>query len=130
VSAALFLIMVVAGSMHGKVAFGLNISDVTTDGNTSSLPTLDEVSVVSAFLAFCAVRVGKAPDQCYGVAWGAASASAAILRIRPAWSSLAGGYVGLLSVMGMCRELSGAAIRSREDPRCPRQVRHSPHPTE
>jgi hypothetical protein len=36
------------------------------------------MSVTFAFLAFRAVRMGKAPDRCYRVVWGAAVASATV----------------------------------------------------
>ena len=66
--------------------------------------TLDGVSVAFAFLAFRAVRRGKAPDRCYRVVWGAAGASASInfsYEYGQSGNLLAGGYVGLLSVLGM-----------------------------
>jgi len=64
VPAALFLIMVVAGSMHGLVAFGLEVLG-WHDGWEYLVPaTLDGVSVAFAFLAFRAGRRGKAPDRC------------------------------------------------------------------
>ena len=104
VPAALFLTMVVAGSMHGLVAFGLNVLG-WHDGWEYLVPaTLDGVSVAFAFLAFRAVRRGKAPDRCYRVVWGAAGASASInfsYEYGQSGNLLAGGYVGLLSVLGM-----------------------------
>jgi Protein of unknown function (DUF2637) len=104
VPAALFLTMVVAGSMHGLVAFGLNVLG-WHDGWEYLVPaTLDGVSVAFAFLAFRAVRRGKAPDRCYRVVWGAAGASASInfsYEYSQSGNLLAGGYVGLLSVLGM-----------------------------
>jgi hypothetical protein len=104
VPAALFLIMVLAGSMHGLVAFGLHVLG-WRDGWEYLVPaTLDGVSVAFAFLAFRAVRREKPPDRCYRVVWGAASASAAInfsYEYSQSGNPLAGGYVGLLSVLGM-----------------------------
>ena len=104
VPAALFLIMVVAGSMHGLVAFGLNVLG-WHDGWEYLVPaTLDGVSVAFAFLAFRAVRRGKAPDRCYRVVWGAAGASASInfsYEYGQSGNLIAGGYVSLLSVLGM-----------------------------
>ena len=101
VPAALFLIMVVAGSMHGLVAFGINILGWRNGWEYLVPATLDGVSVAFAFRA---VRLGKAPDRCYRVVWGAASASAAInfsYEYDQSGNLLAGGYVGLLSVLGM-----------------------------
>jgi hypothetical protein len=96
--------MVVAGSMHGLVAFGINVLG-WYDGWEYLVPaTLDGVSVAFAFLAFRAVRRGKAPDRCYRVVWGAATASASInfpYEYGQSGNLLAGGYVGLLSVLGM-----------------------------
>ena len=104
VPAALFLIMVVAGSMHGLVAFGLEVLG-WQDGWEYLVPTtLDGVSVAFAFLAFRAVRRGKAPDRCYRVVWGAAGASASInfsYEYGQSSNLIAGGYVSLLSVLGM-----------------------------
>jgi hypothetical protein len=104
VPAALFLIMVIAGSMHGLVAFGRDVLG-WRDGWEYLVPaTLDGVSVAFAFLAFRAVRRGKAPDRCYRVVWGAAGASASInfsYEFDESGNVLAGGYVGLLSVLGM-----------------------------
>jgi Protein of unknown function (DUF2637) len=104
VPAALFLIMVVAGSMHGLVAFGINILGWRNGWEYLVPATLDGVSVAFAFLAFRAIRLGKAPDRCYRVVWGAGSASAAInfsYEYDQSGNVLAGGYVGLLSVLGM-----------------------------
>jgi hypothetical protein len=104
VPAALFLVMVVAGSMHGLVAFGLNVLGWRNGWEYLVPATLDGVSVAFAFLAFRAVRLGKAPDRCYRVVWGAASASASInfsYEYGQSGNLLAGGYVGLLSVLGM-----------------------------
>jgi uncharacterized protein DUF2637 len=96
--------MVVAGSMHGLVAFGLNVLG-WHDGWVYLVPaTLDGVSVAFAFLAFRAVRRGKAPDRCYRVVWRVAGASASInfsYEYGQSGNLLAGGYVGLLSVLGM-----------------------------
>jgi hypothetical protein len=104
VPAALFLVMVVAGSMHGLVAFGLEVLG-WQDGWEYLVPaTLDGVSVAFAFLAFRAVRRGKAPDRCYRVVWGAAGASASInfsYEYGQSGNLIAGGYVSLLSVLGM-----------------------------
>jgi hypothetical protein len=104
VPAALFLIMVVAGSMHGLVAFGTNVLAWHNGWEYLVPATLDGVSVAFAFLAFRAVRRGKAPDRCYRVVWGAAGASASInfsYEYGQSGNLLAGGYVGLLSVLGM-----------------------------
>ena len=104
VPAALFLIMVVAGSMHGLVAFGCNVLGWRNGWEYLVPATLDGVSVAFAFLAFRAVRRGKAPDRCYRVVWGAAGASASInfsYEYGQSGNLLAGGYVGLLSVLGM-----------------------------
>jgi hypothetical protein len=104
IPATLFLCMVIAGSMHGLVAFGYNVLG-WRDGWEYLVPaTLDGVSVAFAFLAFRAVRKRRAPDRCYRVVWGAAGASAAInysYEYGQSGNVLAGGYVGLLSVLGM-----------------------------
>jgi hypothetical protein len=65
--AAMFLIMVVAGSMHGLIAFGINILGWRNGWEYLVPATLGGVSVAFAFLAFRAVRLGKAPDRCYRV---------------------------------------------------------------
>jgi hypothetical protein len=104
VPAALFLIMVVAGSMHGLVAFGRNVLGWRGGWEYLVPATLDGVSVAFPFLAFRALRRGKAPDRCYRVVWGAAGASASInfsYEYDQSGNVLAGGYVGLLSVLGM-----------------------------
>jgi len=104
IPATLFLCMVIAGSMHGLVAFGYNVLG-WRDGWEYLVPaTLDGVSVAFAFLAFRAVRKHRTPDRCYRVVWGAAGASAAInysYEYGQSGNVLAGGYVGLLSVLGM-----------------------------
>jgi hypothetical protein len=104
VPAGLFLIMVVAGSMHGLVAFGRETLE-WHDGWEYLVPaTLDGVSVAFAFLAFRAVRRGGNPDRCYRVVWGAAGASAAInfsYEFGQSDNIVAGGYVSLLSVLSM-----------------------------
>ena len=97
IPATLFLCMVIAGSMHGLVAFGYNVLG-WRDGWEYLVPaTLDGVSVAFAFLAFRAVRKRRAPDRCYRVVWGAAGASAAInysYEYGQSGNVLAGGYVG------------------------------------
>ena len=95
IPAALFLVMVIAGSMHGLVAFGREVLQ-RHDGWEFLVPgTLDGVSVAFGFLAFRAVRRGKAPDRCYRVVWGAVGASAAInftYEFDKSSNALAGGY--------------------------------------
>ena len=64
--------------------------------------TLDGVSVAFAFLAFRAVRRGKAPDRCYRVVWGAAGSSASInFSYEYGQSAHRRRDVSLLSVLGM-----------------------------
>ena len=105
IPAALFWVMVLAGSLHGLVAFGRNVLG-WRDGWEYLVPgTLDGVSVTFAFLAFRAVRMKKAPDRCYRVVWGAAIASATVNFAYEFTHSghniIAGGYLALLSLFGM-----------------------------
>jgi hypothetical protein len=58
--------------------FGLNVPGWRNGWEYLVPATLDGVSIAFAFLAFRAVRRGKAPDRCYRVVWGAAGASASI----------------------------------------------------
>src|SRR5207248_4886795 len=74
IPAGLFWAMVLAGSLHGLVAFGRQVLG-WHDGWEYLVPgTLDGVSVTFAFLAFRAVRKHKATDRCYRVVWGTALA--------------------------------------------------------
>jgi hypothetical protein len=104
VPAALFWVMVLAGSFHGLVAFG-RLALGWRNGWEYLVPgTLDGVSVTFAMLAFRAVRRQKTPDRCYRVVWGAALASATInfaQEFGVSRNALAGGYVALLSLFGM-----------------------------
>jgi hypothetical protein len=76
--AVLFWAMVIAGSLHGQVAFGRDTRG-WRDGWEYLVPgTLDGVSVTFAFLAFRAVRMQKSPARCQRVVWGAAIASATV----------------------------------------------------
>jgi hypothetical protein len=105
IPAALFWAMVLAGSLHGLVAFGRNVLG-WRDGWEYLVPgTLDGVSVTFAFLAFRAVRMKKAPDRCYRVVWGAAIASATVNfayeYTHSGHNIVAGGYLALLSLFGM-----------------------------
>jgi hypothetical protein len=105
VPATLFWGMVLAGSLHGLVAFGRNV--LAWHGGWEYLVpgTLDGVSVTFAFLAFRAVRKQKAPDRCQRVVWGAALASATVNFAyeysHSGHNVVAGGYLGLLSLFGM-----------------------------
>jgi hypothetical protein len=102
--AALFWVMVLAGSFHGLVAFGRTTLGWRNGWEYLVPGTLDGVSVTFAMLAFRAVRKQKAPDRCYRVVWGAAIASATINfahEYETSGNALAGGYVGLLSLFGM-----------------------------
>jgi hypothetical protein len=105
IPAVLFWGMVLAGSLHGLVAFGRTV--LRWHGGWEYLVpgTLDGVSVTFAFLAFRAVRKQKAPDRCQRVVWGAALASATVNFAYEYGHSghnvVAGGYLGLLSLFGM-----------------------------
>jgi hypothetical protein len=105
VPAGLFWAMVLAGSLHGLVAFGRDVLG-WRDGWEYLVPgTLDGVSVTFAFLAFRAVRMKKAPDRCYRVVWGAAVASATVNfayeYTHSGHNIIAGGYLALLSLFSM-----------------------------
>ncbi len=105
IPAALFWAMVLAGSLHGLVAFGRTVIG-WRDGWEYLVPgTLDGVSVTFAFLAFRAVRRQKAPDRCNRVVWGAAMASAVVNfayeYTHSGHNIVAGGYLALLSLFGM-----------------------------
>jgi len=105
IPAGLFWTMVMAGSFHGLVAFGRDMLG-WRDGWEYLVPgTLDGVSVTFAFLAFRAVRMAKPPDRCRRVVWSAALASAAINFAYEYTDSghnlVAGGYLALLSLLGM-----------------------------
>jgi Protein of unknown function (DUF2637) len=105
IPAGLFWAMVLAGSLHGLVAFGRQVLG-WHDGWEYLVPgTLDGVSVTFAFLAFRAVRKQKAPDRCYRVVWGAALASATVNfayeYTHSGHNLVAGGYLALLSLFGM-----------------------------
>ncbi len=104
VPAALFWVMVLAGSFHGLVAFGRSTLGWHNGWEFLVPGTLDGVSVTFAMLAFRAVRKGKTPDRCHRVVWGAALASATInfsYEYGQSGNALAGGYVALLSLFGM-----------------------------
>jgi hypothetical protein len=90
--------------------------------------TLDGVSVTFAFLAFRAIRMRKAPDRCQRVVWGAALASATVNFAYEYGHSgpnvVAGGYLGLLSLLGMVmfhkfldQFEEGSAYVKRENPK-------------
>jgi hypothetical protein len=105
IPAALFWAMVLAGSLHGLVAFGRSVLGWHAGWEYLVPATLDGVSVTFAFLAFRAVRMRKAPDRCYRVVWGAAVASATVTfayeYTRSGHNIIAGGYLALLSLFGM-----------------------------
>jgi len=105
VPAALFWVMVLAGSFHGLVAFGRDMVGWRGGWEYLVPGTLDGVSVTFAFLAFRAVRKAKAPDRCRRVVWGAAFASATVNfayeHADSGGNIVAGGYVALLSLFGM-----------------------------
>jgi len=128
VPAGLFWVMVLAGSLHGLVAFGRDVLGWHEGWEYLVPGTLDGVSVTFAFLAFRAVRKQKAPDRCYRVVWGAALASAVVNFAYEYTSSghniIAGGYLGLLSLFGMImfhefldQFEEGAAYVRRENPK-------------
>ncbi|WP_157437347.1 hypothetical protein [Actinoplanes subtropicus] len=105
IPAALFWAMVLAGSLHGLVAFGRSVLGWHAGWEYLVPGTLDGVSVTFAFLAFRAVRMKKAPDRCYRVVWGAAIASATVNfayeYTHSGHNVIAGGYLALLSLFGM-----------------------------
>src|SRR5438552_3388458 len=105
IPAGLFWAMVLAGSLHGLVAFGRQVLGWHGGWEYLVPGTLDGVSVTFAFLAFRAVRRQKAPDRCYRVVWGAAVASATVNFAYEYGHSghnvVAGGYLALLSLFGM-----------------------------
>jgi hypothetical protein len=105
IPAGLFWAMVLAGSLHGLVAFGRGVLGWHGGWEYLVPGTLDGVSVTFAFLAFRAVRMKKVPDRCYRVVWGAAVASATVnFAYEYAHSGhnvIAGGYLALLSLFGM-----------------------------
>jgi Protein of unknown function (DUF2637) len=105
IPAVLFWGMVLAGSLHGLVAFGRQVLG-WHDGWEYLVPgTLDGVSVTFAFLAFRAIRKKKSPAHCQRVVWGAALASATVNFAyeygHSHHNAVAGGYLGLLSLFGM-----------------------------
>ncbi|HKS99250.1 MAG TPA: DUF2637 domain-containing protein, partial [Rugosimonospora sp.] len=128
IPATLFWGMVLAGSLHGLVAFGRTVLG-WHDGWEYLVPgSLDGVSVTFAFLAFRAVRRQKAPDRCQRVVWGAALASATVNFAyeygRSGHNVVAGGYLGLLSLFGMVmfhefldQFEEGAAYVKRDNPK-------------
>jgi hypothetical protein len=105
IPAALFWGMVLAGSLHGLIAFGRTVLGWHSGWEYLVPGTLDGVSVTFAFLAFRAVRKQKSPDRCQRVVWGAALASATVnfaYEYGPSGHNVvAGGYVALLSLFGM-----------------------------
>jgi hypothetical protein len=105
IPAGLFWAMVLAGSLHGLVAFGRSVLGWHAGWEYLVPGTLDGVSVTFAFLAFRAVRKQKAPDRCYRVVWGAAVASATVNfayeYTHSGHNIVAGGYLALLSLFGM-----------------------------
>jgi hypothetical protein len=128
VPAGLFWGMVLAGSLHGLVAFGREVLRWHAGWEYLVPGTLDGVSVTFAFLAFRAVRRQKAPDRCQRVVWGAALASATVNFAYEYGHSghnvVAGGYLGLLSLFGMVmfhefldQFEEGAAYVRRQNPK-------------
>ncbi len=128
VPAGLFWGMVLAGSLHGLVAFGREV--LRWQGGWEYLVpgTLDGVSVTFALLAFRAVRRQKAPDRCQRVVWGAALASATVNFAyeysHSGHNVVAGGYLALLSLFGMImfheflnQFEEGTGYLKRENPR-------------
>jgi hypothetical protein len=105
IPAALFWAMVLAGALHGLVAFGRSVLGWHGGWEYLVPGTLDGVSMTFAFLAFRAVRMKKAPDRCYRVVWGAAVASATVTfayeYTHSGHNIIAGGYLALLSLFGM-----------------------------
>jgi hypothetical protein len=105
IPAGLFWAMVLAGSLHGLVAFGRDVLGWHHGWEYLVPGTLDGVSVTFAFLAFRALRKHKAPDRCYRVVWGAAIASATVNFTyeysHSGHNLIAGGYLALLSLFGM-----------------------------
>lgn len=103
--AVLFWAAVLLGSARGLTAFGRDTIR-WHDGWEYLVPlTLDGVGISFGVLAFRAVRKQRNPDRCIRVAWSAMTASAAINFFHEAGllhgSALGGGYLGLLSILGM-----------------------------
>jgi hypothetical protein len=128
IPATLFWGMVLAGSLHGLVAFGRTVLGWHNGWEYLVPGSLDGVSVTFAFLAFRAVRRQKAPDRCQRVVWGAALASATVNFAYEYGHSghnvVAGGYLGLLSLFGMVmfhefldQFEEGAAYIKRQNPK-------------
>jgi hypothetical protein len=128
VPAGLFWAMVLAGSLHGLIAFGRSVLGWHGGWEYLVPGTLHGVSVTFAFLAFRAVRLRKAPDRCYRVVWGAAIASATVNFAyeysHSGHNVIAGGYLALLSLFGMvmlheflAQFEDGAAYVKRHNPR-------------
>ena len=128
IPATLFWGMVLAGSLHGLVAFGRSVLGWRYGWEYLVPGSLDGVSVTFAFLAFRAVRRQKAPDRCQRVVWGAALASATVNFAYEYGHSghnvVAGGYLGLLSLFGMVmfhefldQFEEGAAYVQRQNPK-------------
>lgn len=105
VPAALFLAMVFTGSFRGLVAFGRDTLHWHNGWEYLVPGTLDGSAVAFAFLAFRAVRKRRSPDRAQRVVWGAAASSAVINFLHEAGgingSILGGGYLALLSLLGM-----------------------------
>jgi hypothetical protein len=105
VPAVLFWLAVLTGSARGLIAFGRDNLH-WHDGWEYLVPfTLDGVAVSFGVLAFRAIRKERNPDRATRIAWGAMIASAAIQYGHEAGlidgSALGGGYLALLSLLGM-----------------------------
>ena len=118
VPAGLVWAMVVAGSLHGLVAFGETALGWSNAWAYLVPGTLDGVSVTFAVLAFRSVRWRRPPARSYQGGWGAAAASSVVnfaYQYTRSHNAVAGGYVALLSILGvvMFHEFLSQSIYTR-----------------
>jgi hypothetical protein len=104
VPAAFFWLAVLAGSFRGLAGFGTDTLK-WKDGWEYLVPlTLDGIAISFGFLAFRAVSAGRSPERANRVVMATAAASALINyghEVSNGGSKLGGGYLALLSVLGM-----------------------------
>ncbi|MET8278314.1 DUF2637 domain-containing protein [Micromonospora sp. NPDC005174] len=104
VPAAFFWLAVLAGSFRGLAGFGTDTLK-WKDGWEYLVPlTLDGIAISFGFLAFRAVSASRSPERANRVVMATAAASALINyghEVSNGGSKLGGGYLALLSVLGM-----------------------------
>lgn len=104
VPAAFFWLAVLAGSFRGLAGFGTDTLK-WKDGWEYLVPlTLDGIAISFGFLAFRAVSASRSPERANRVVMATAAASALINyghETSVGGSKLGGGYLALLSVLGM-----------------------------